>query len=84
MLTVHPPSLPMPLALALTRALWKFNKLIGRNDEVTPDAMYMFARPGGYSIAKARRMLGFAPKVSLADGLQRSHAWLCEIGELKP
>lgn len=79
----YPPSLPMPLALALTRALWKFNKLIGRNDEVTPDAMYMFARPGGYSIAKARSMLGFAPKVSLADGLQRSHAWLCEIGELK-
>jgi nucleoside-diphosphate-sugar epimerase len=43
----------------------------------------MFARKAGYSIEKARRLLGYQPKVDLATGLKRSEAWLREIGELK-
>ena len=78
-----PPTLPLSVAVALTTGLWKFNKAIGRQDEVTPDTMYMFARKGNYSIAKAKSRLGYEPKVGLGEGLRRSEAWLRQIGELK-
>ncbi len=74
--TGHPHSLPLQAALALTKTLWTLNQKFGRKDEISPDAMRMFARPGGYSIAKARHQLGFDPKVSLAEGMSRSEAWL--------
>ena len=53
----HPISVPLPVALALTQAIWTVNQALGRKDEASPDAMRMFARPGGYSIAKAREQL---------------------------
>ncbi|MEN0107495.1 MAG: NAD-dependent epimerase/dehydratase family protein, partial [Pseudomonas sp.] len=77
-----PRSLPLWLATLLTRGIWSINRLLKRQDEVTPDTMYMFARTGGISIAKARQVLGYAPKVSLYEGLQRSEAWLRETGQL--
>ncbi|NKF23004.1 NAD-dependent epimerase/dehydratase family protein [Solimonas sp. C16B3] len=77
-----PPSLPLAATLALTRALFRVNRALGRNSEITPDAMYMFARRGGYSIAKARRLLGFAPKIGFQEGMRRCEAWLRETGEI--
>lgn len=76
------PSLPLKAALALTQALWKMNRLLRKQSEVTPDAMLMFSRQGGFSIAKARSRLGYDPKVNLEEGMQHSEAWLREIGEL--
>lgn len=76
----HPRSLPLPAALALTEGIWRLNNALGRRDEVSPDAMRMFARPGAYSIAKARQMLGFNPKVNLAEGMRRSAQWLSANG----
>lgn len=78
----YPPGLPLKAALALTRAVWMINRKLGRAGEVTPDTMLMFARPGGYNGAKARRLLGFSPKINLQEGFKRSEAWLREIGEL--
>ncbi|MBF7729094.1 NAD-dependent epimerase/dehydratase family protein [Pseudomonas sp. N040] len=72
-----------PVAVALTSAIEKVNRLLGRQDETGPDAMYMLARKGGYSIAKAQRLLGYQPQVGLAEGLQRSAAWLRETGEIQ-
>ncbi|WP_202818626.1 NAD-dependent epimerase/dehydratase family protein [Pseudomonas putida] len=77
-----PRSLPLPLATLLTRGVWYANRLLGRPNEVSPDAMYMFSRTGGISIEKARALLGYAPKVSLQEGLRRSEAWLREVGQL--
>jgi nucleoside-diphosphate-sugar epimerase len=71
------------VAVKLTGAIQAVNRMLRRQDETGPDAMYMFARKGGYSIAKARRVLGYEPKMDLAEGLRRSEAWLREIGELK-
>jgi nucleoside-diphosphate-sugar epimerase len=76
-----PPSLPLAVAARLTSALWAVNRLRGVRDEASPDAMYMFARPGAYSIEKARRLLGYAPRVTLAEGMRRSEDWLRAIGE---
>ncbi len=42
----------------------------------------MFARRGGFNGDNARRLLGFAPEVGLADGFRHPEAWLREIGEL--
>jgi len=77
-----PRSLPLGLATLLTRAIWYANRLLGRPNEVSPDAMYMFSRTGGISIEKARKLLGYAPKVSLQEGLRRSETWLREVGQL--
>jgi nucleoside-diphosphate-sugar epimerase len=76
------PSLPLKAALALTQALWKMNHILKKPSEITPDAMLMFSRSGGFSIAKARSRLGYQPKISLDEGMQRSEEWLREIGEL--
>ena len=76
------PSLPLNGALLATRALARLNRLLKKPSEVTPDAMLMFSRQGGYSIDKARELLGYQPKVSLEQGMQHSEAWLQEIGEL--
>ena len=75
--------LSTPMAVRLTSAIQAINRLIGRVDETGPDAMYMFARKGGYSITKARNLLGYTPKVDFAEGIKRSEAWLREIGEIK-
>lgn len=80
--TGEPRCISTGMAVRLAAALQLVNRMLGRQDETSPDAMYMFARKGGYSIEKARRLLGYEPKVSLAAGLQRSEAWLREIGEL--
>jgi nucleoside-diphosphate-sugar epimerase len=80
--TGHPHCLPLLAALVLTKTLWTVNQQIGRKDEISPDAMRMFARPGGYSIAKARQQLGFNPKVSLAEGMRRSEVWLKQNAHL--
>ncbi|ANY87797.1 MULTISPECIES: NAD-dependent epimerase/dehydratase family protein [Pseudomonas] len=77
-----PRSLPLWLALALTNAIWSINRLLKRQGEVTPDTMYMFARTGGISIDKARRLLGYEPKVCLQVGLERSEQWLHAVGQL--
>lgn len=76
------PSLPLAAAIALTQGLSKINRLRNKPSEVTPDAMLMFSRKGGFSIEKAKSRLGYSPKVSLAEGMAKSEEWLREMGEL--
>ena len=77
-----PRSLPLKAALALTKGVWKLNLMLKRNDEVTPDTMLMFSRKGGFSIDKAKRLLGYQPKVNFAEGMRQSELWLKACGEL--
>ena len=77
-----PRCLSTGMAVRITGAIQAVNRMLGRQDETGPDAMYMLARKGGYSIEKARRLLGYEPKVGLVLGLQRSEAWLREVGEI--
>ncbi|WP_375177526.1 NAD-dependent epimerase/dehydratase family protein [Marinobacter mobilis] len=78
----HPRSLPLKAALALTTGVLKLNRLLGRQDEVTPDTMLMFSRKGAFSTDKPARLLGYQPKVTLEEGMKRSQEWLKAIGEL--
>ncbi|MDE2368792.1 MAG: NAD(P)-dependent oxidoreductase [Burkholderiales bacterium] len=70
-------------AVRMTALAQRVNRWLGRRDEACPDSMYLLARRGGYSIAKARRLLGYEPKIDYAQGMALSEAWLREIGELK-
>ena len=40
----------------------------------------MLSRHAGYSIAKAERMLGYTPQVSLEEGMARTELWAREKG----
>jgi nucleoside-diphosphate-sugar epimerase len=45
--------------------------------------MRYFARAGTYSIDKARRLLGYEPRVGLEEGMARTEAWLGDHGLLR-
>lgn len=77
----HPPSFPLRPLLWLTWGVQQFNRLFRIKDETAPDTMLMFTRPGGYDGEKARRMLGYQPKIGLEEGMRRSEVWLREAGE---
>lgn len=77
-----PRGISLANGLRLTAALRWVNKRLGRRDEACPDAMYHLARRGGYSITKARELLGYAPQVDFTEGMRRSEAWLRETGEI--
>lgn len=44
--------------------------------EVSPAAVAYVAKTGTYSIAKARRLLGYEPAVDLEEGMRRTTDWL--------
>ncbi|CAN5117395.1 NAD(P)-dependent oxidoreductase [soil metagenome] len=56
----------------------------GSRGEGGPDLVRLFARQGTFTIDKARALLGYAPRVSLAEGMRRSETWLRETGALGP
>ncbi|GAA4116562.1 NAD(P)-dependent oxidoreductase [Nocardioides fonticola] len=75
-----PLCLPTPVALALATASDRAARLAGGETEANPTAVRYFLRTGTYSIAKARRLLGYEPQVDLAEGMARTEAWLREQG----
>ena len=77
-------TLPTPLATAGAALFGTALKALGRETEVSRETMRMLARRGTYSIAKARRLLGYEPKVDLPEGMQRTERWLADRGMLKP
>lgn len=77
-----PRSVPLWLALGLTSLIWRVCLLLNKPNETAPDVMRMFARTSEISIDKARRLLGYNPKMSLEEGLRHSEAWLRETGQL--
>ncbi len=60
--------LPAPLMLAATRAV--------QRGEINAFSTRYLLRRGTYSIAKARELVDWAPRVALEDGLERTLTWL--------
>ena len=73
-----PICLPTPIAVAAASAAGFAERLRGNRTEINAASMRYLARPGGYSIEKARRLLGYEPQVDLAEGMRRTEAWLRE------
>ncbi len=77
-----PICLPTAPAVALAAAADRVERLRGNRTEVNAASMRYLARSGGYSIEKACRMLGYAPAVSLDEGMRCTEAWLRAEGLL--
>jgi nucleoside-diphosphate-sugar epimerase len=75
-----PPSLPKGLAIALAQGGARIAQMLGRPTELGRGSVELLARPATYSIEKARRMLGYSPRVDLAEGMRRTEAWAREQG----
>jgi nucleoside-diphosphate-sugar epimerase len=75
-------SLPTPLARAIAAAGGRLEKTLGRDTEMSAASIDYLAKRGGYSIEKARRVLGYEPKVDLDEGMRRCEEWLRAEGLL--
>jgi nucleoside-diphosphate-sugar epimerase len=75
---VVPTAVAMGLAALPEAAAW----IGGTTTEFRRSSVIYLARPGTYSTEKARRLLGFAPAVDLAEGMARTEKWLGEQGFL--
>lgn len=73
-------TLPAPVALGMASVVQRAARLAPGDNEVNPGAARYLLRRGTYSNAKARTVLGWKPQVSVADGLNRTVAWLQEQG----
>ena len=74
------PRLPTPPAVALAAVAGALDRRRGAESEASASSMRYLARRGTYSIAKARRVLGYEPRVGLEEGMRRTEAWLRERG----
>lgn len=73
------PVLPGPVAVLAAGVIDRAGRLRGIRSESNPETMrYFMRKTGGYSIEKARRILGFEPKVGLDEGQRRAAAWCVE------
>ena len=72
---------PAPLAKAGAAAAYAVGRLRRDPDvQVHPLAAAYFLRRGTYSSAKAREVLGWEPRVGFEEGMERTLAWLREVG----
>lgn len=78
---VPPPrSLPTGMAAALATVAGPIDRLRDPASEVNAMSARYLARRGIYSIEKARRILGYAPRVGLDGGFERTARWLRQQG----
>jgi nucleoside-diphosphate-sugar epimerase len=73
-------TLPTPVAIAAASVIQRAARLAPGDNEINPASARYLLRTGTYSIAKARVVLGWEPRVGLREGLERTVAWLREQG----
>jgi len=71
---------PTPVALGGAAVAQRLGRLQRGDNEVNPGSARYLLRRGTYSIEKARKVLGFEPRVGLQTGLDRTVGWLREQG----
>jgi nucleoside-diphosphate-sugar epimerase len=73
-------TLPAGVLRASFGVLERGARLAGLRAPVSPAAVDFVARPHAVSSARVRNVLGWAPRVAIAEGLRRTHAWLRSEG----
>lgn len=76
---LHVPREPLRTVAALLEGAFK---AVGREAPLTRAKVDFFLKHRAYDTAKAKRLLGFAPRVRLDEGLPRTVAWYREQGWL--
>ncbi|MEZ5179603.1 MAG: NAD(P)-dependent oxidoreductase [Acidimicrobiales bacterium] len=82
MLGIDLPMLPADEVRERFQAIEEADRAAGRPPGLNAETVDYFLRTGTYSIAKARRVLGYEPRVDLDEGMARTEAWLREVGLL--
>ncbi len=70
------PSIPAPIAKLLFTLMAPVERMLGRKPLAEPSAVRFVTRRHPYSIAKARSVLGYEPRVTLDEGFRRVAEWL--------
>ncbi len=73
-------TLPTSVALPASAVIQRVARLAPGDNEINPGAARYLLRTGTYSIEKARRVLGWDPRVGVEDGLERTINWLRDNG----
>jgi nucleoside-diphosphate-sugar epimerase len=76
------PVLPTGAAVVLASAAAVGARGARQESEVNGAAARYLARRGSYAIDRARDTLGYAPRVGLAEGMERTAAWLRAEGRV--
>lgn len=73
----QPLSMSTPLAHAVaSTGEWLIRDVLHQQTEISAASIAMLSRRASYSIAKARRLLGYQPSVDLSTGMSKTQAWL--------
>jgi len=68
------------VARLLAQSAGYLARLLGHQSELGRGTMDMLSRKAGYSIQKARDLLGYEPQVDLEEGMRRSREWALAEG----
>jgi nucleoside-diphosphate-sugar epimerase len=71
---------PTRVALGAAAIAQRLGRLQSGDNEVNPGSARYLLRRGTYSIEKARKVLGWEPRVGVEVGLERTIGWLREQG----
>jgi nucleoside-diphosphate-sugar epimerase len=69
-------TLPTHVAIPAAAVMQRVARLTPGDNDINPASARYLLRKGTYSNAKARRVLGWDPRVKVQDGLERTVAWL--------
>lgn len=80
----RPPRLRIPMAPVMAAATLceKLCRPLGIEPPLYPRRVEFFSKHRAFDISKAKRLLGYAPRVPLAEGFARTAAWYREQGLL--
>jgi nucleoside-diphosphate-sugar epimerase len=76
------PSIPYAVAIALASLFEVRATLLGKGASLNRRVVRSLSSDNSFSNRKARRMLGWEPKVDLQEGMRRTEAWLRREGYL--
>ena len=78
----NPRKLGTPVAIAIAEIGRAIFTLFRKPTELGRGAMEMLSKKNTVSNAKARRVLGWEPKIDLDEGMRRTEVWLLAQGML--
>lgn len=73
-------TLPSPVAIGAAAVVQQLARLAPGDNDINPRSARYLLRRGTYSNEKARRVLGWEPRIGVEEGLQHTIAWLNEQG----